>query len=119
MSNRQMKLKSVESDLLCDLRDPEFAAEYLNIAMEEGGIEEFLIAAGKWIKANGGVAQFAEGARVSRKAVYQMFSETGNPEFRSVCSILDVKGFKLVVQPARRVDDSATHDLSIPLSHAQ
>ena len=83
----EMKLRSFDDTLMVRLRDPEFAAGYLEDAYEDC-IEEFLIALRKYIQANGGMTHCAEVTGLAREAIYRMLSEKGNPELRSVDTIL-------------------------------
>ncbi len=52
--------------------------------------------------ANGGVAGVAKKARLTREATYRMLSESGNPELRSLMTVLAATGLRLAVVPARR-----------------
>ncbi|MDQ2687437.1 MAG: putative addiction module antidote protein [Armatimonadota bacterium] len=87
----EYKLKDFDEILFEALRDPESAAIYLQDAWEDS-VEEFLIALRKYVQANGGMAQCAERAHISREALYRMLSETGNPELRSIRAVLQANG---------------------------
>lgn len=95
-SLKSFDLKSFDAILGEDLRDPEFASAYLQDAWEDSA-EEFLIALRKYVQANGGMAQCAEKANVSREALYRMLSATGNPELRSVRAVLQACGLRVSV----------------------
>jgi probable addiction module antidote protein len=83
----EMSLESFDDLIVDNMRDPEYAVAYLQDALDES-IEDFLRALGKYVKANGGIAKCSENAGISREALYRMLSETGNPEFRSIMSVL-------------------------------
>jgi probable addiction module antidote protein len=96
-------LKSFDTLLLEELRDPEAAAIYLQDAWEDS-IEEFLVALRKYVQANGGMTQCAERAHLSREALYRMLSENGNPEVRSLRAILNAGGLTLTIaRPSERI----------------
>ena len=98
----EYKLKPFDEVLFEDLRDPESAAIYLQDAWEDS-TEEFLVALRKFVQANGGMAQCAEKAQITREALYRMLSEKGNPELRSIRAILQANGirFSIEKQPER------------------
>ena len=94
-----MRLKSFDETLMQELRDPEFAAAYLNDALEDS-TAEFLVALRKYVQASGGMGTVAARAHLSREALYRMLSSTGNPEFRSVHAVLKAGGLDIGVTPA-------------------
>ena len=91
-----MTAEPFSKTLYQELRDDGFAVAYLEDAMTDS-TEEFLVALGHVVKARGGVAQVAEGAGLTREAVYRMITPTGNPEFRSVQRMLAATGLRLQV----------------------
>ncbi len=94
------RVRDYEEGLVEKLKDAEFAAEYLNVSLEdsdEGAEERFLIALGQVAKAHGMTA-VAERAGMARQAVYRALSETGNPELSSLKALLDAMGLKLAVE---------------------
>lgn len=98
-----MKLKSIsESSLFNDLKDPEFAAMYLENVLEEGTLDTFLIALRNVAEASGGVGALAKAADLGRESMYKTLSEQGNPQFATVQSILKALGFKLSIGPAEK-----------------
>jgi len=84
--------------LLKELADPEFAAAYLNTAVREGDPAAFLQALRNVVDANGGIAKIAARTDLNRQAVYRMLSENGNPEFRSLQSLLEATGLGINVE---------------------
>jgi probable addiction module antidote protein len=93
-----------EQDLNEWLKDPEFAAGYLNAAIEEGDKDAILLAMRRVAQARGGMAAVAERAHVKRENLYRMLSKRGNPELRSLFNILHGMGLKLTVQPETTPD---------------
>lgn len=99
---QEYKLKDFNELLFGELRDPESAAIYLQDAWEDS-TEEFLIALRKYVQANGGMAQCAENAHITRESLYRMLSEKGNPELRSIRAVLEASGIRFAIarQPER------------------
>ena len=91
------KSKSYQIDLIEALRDPREAEEYLNAALEEVDPELFLLALRNVAEAQGGMAQLADRADLTRESLYRMLSERGNPEFKSLEALLHALGFRLAV----------------------
>jgi probable addiction module antidote protein len=99
-----MKLKHIsESSLYSDLKDPEFAAGYLEDVLQEGSLNTFLIALRNVAEANGGVGQIAKATELGRESMYKTLSEEGNPQFSTVQSILKALGLKISITTADQV----------------
>jgi probable addiction module antidote protein len=50
-------------------------------------------------QAQGGVAGIARKAKLTREATYKMLSRSGNPELRSLTSVLRATGLRIAVKP--------------------
>ena len=84
------------------LLDPDFAAAYLAVALQEGD-EVFLgKALAEVTKAHGASAVSAE-TGITRQALYKMLSFDGNPSFKNVSKLLDTLGFEITVQVKSKV----------------
>jgi probable addiction module antidote protein len=92
------KITTYQEDLIEALKDPREAAAYLNVAMEEDNRSVFLLALRNVAEAHGGMTSVAEKARLNRENLYRMLSEKGNPEIKSVLSLLRSMGLKLTVE---------------------
>lgn len=79
--------------------DPAFATDYLNSVLEEGDQADLLIALRQMAKAFGGVTSIAEKAHLNPTQLYRTLSPDGNPELRSLTSVLKAMGLRLAVQP--------------------
>lgn len=93
------KKPSYENDLIDRLKDPEYAAAYLNAALEDEGEdsdEAFLLAL-RDVAAAIGVSRVAMHAGVNREKLYRMFSSAGNPKVRSLMALLKAMGLRLAV----------------------
>jgi probable addiction module antidote protein len=93
------KVSSYQRDLIESLKDPCEAAAYLNAAIEEGDRAVFLLALRNVAEANGGMTALAERANLSRESLYRMLSKRGNPEIKSLISLLGTMGLRLAVEP--------------------
>jgi probable addiction module antidote protein len=103
-----MKLKDMHDSLDRELTDPEYAAIYLDDALNQGSQEEFLLALRNVIRANQGMTKIATEASLGRESLYKSLSETGNPQFTTVIKILSVLGLKIAIEPLS--DDSLCVD---------
>ncbi len=93
------KETTYQEDLLASLKNPQEAAAYLNAAIEDGDRAVFLLALRNVAAAHGGMAGIAEKASLSRESLYRMLSKKGNPEIRSLFTLLHSMGLKLAVEP--------------------
>jgi probable addiction module antidote protein len=83
--------------LLQQLKDAEFAAEYLNAASEDDDPKTYLTALRKVVEARGGMADIAEKAHLSRETLYRTLSTRGNPTIRTLSAVLKATGLKFGV----------------------
>ena len=78
------------------LGNPEFAAGYLQSALEDWGSRRALALALRRIsEARGGMAKLAQATGLSREALYRMLSASGNPRLTSLAAILGANGLRL------------------------
>lgn len=82
--------------------DSAFAAEYLNSVLDDGNEEELMLAMRRLADATGGVPRLASRARLNVTTLYRTLSKNGNPELRSMNSMLRALGLRLAVQPIRK-----------------
>ena len=80
-------------------RSPEFAAAYLNDVLAEGDEQELLVALRRVADAFGGLPKLATRANLNATSLYRTLSEKGNPELRSLNSMLKAMGLRLAVLP--------------------
>ena len=73
----------------------------MNAALEDIDPALFLLALRNVAEAQGGVAQLAEKAKLNRESLYKMLSKRGNPELKSLDSLLHALGFRLAVTAVR------------------
>ena len=79
--------------------DPEFAAAYLNSVLEDGSEQELMLAMRRLADAMGGVPKLASRTKLNVTTLYRTLSKKGNPELRSMNSMLKALGLRLAVQP--------------------
>ncbi len=81
------------------LHDPEEAIAYLNAALDEADPDVFLVALSDVARAQeGGLGALAERTSLNREHLYRMLSDRGNPELRSLETLLDAMGLKLAIE---------------------
>ena len=79
------------------LKDAEFAAEFINAASEDDDPKSYLTALRKVVEARGGMASIAEKAHLSRETLYRTLSSRGNPTIRTLNAVLKATGLKFEV----------------------
>lgn len=92
-----MKLRKFDDYLHEKLRDPEYAIVYVETALEDGGIEEFLYALRQVAAAQGGIQKLAEESRHGRESLYKSLSKQGNPHIKTLDDILHALGLRIAV----------------------
>lgn len=95
------KVTTYQEDLVNALKDPHEAAAYLNAAIEEGDRAVFLLALRNVAEAQGGMAALARKAHMNRESLYRMLSSKGNPEIRSILTLLNSMRLRLIVEPTK------------------
>lgn len=101
---------SYEDALIESLRDPAYAAEYLNahLSKDEGDTDEdaeqlFLIALRNVARARG-VSAIADRTDLGRESLYKALSAGGNPTLSTLRAVLDAMGLQLTIQPTAQRD---------------
>ena len=95
-----IKQTDYQKDLIEALKNPQEAAAYINAAIEEGDRETFMLALRNVAEANGGMKSVAEKAHVNRESLYRTLSRRGNPEIKTLFSLLHGMGLRLAVEPS-------------------
>ena len=90
-----MPTKDYDAFLLKELRDPGTAAAYLSASIEDGAVDEFLLALRNVAEAHGGLGVLSEITNLNRQSMYKMLSEDGNPRLASLLSVLKAIGISL------------------------
>lgn len=88
--------------LIEQLKDPAEAAAYLEAVIEEGDQAALMLALRQVAQAQGGIAEIARKAKLTREATYKMLSKSGNPELRSLKAVLAATGLRIAVKPIEK-----------------
>jgi probable addiction module antidote protein len=102
-----VKISSYQRDLIESLRDPCGAAAYLNAAIQEGDHSFSLLALRNVAEASGGMTAVAEKANLRRESLYRMLSKGGNPEIKSIYTLLRAVGLRLAIEPESHTCEAA------------
>ena len=70
--------------------------------MGKGGLMLFLRALRNVDEAHGGMVAVSEKAKLNRESLYHMLSKKGNPEIKSIFTLLHSLGLKLSIEPTTR-----------------
>lgn len=96
------KLINYKQDLLYELRDPQKAIAYLNACLTDEDPRVFLVALKDVLSSiNANMSKVAKRSTISRKSLYHMLSDKGNPKLNNIISVLDALGLQLAVQPKK------------------
>ena|ERR1700728_4864954 len=90
-----MKKLTLNEVLTETLKDPQEAAAYLDVALEEKDIDAFLHALKRVAEAQGGMTAIARKTQLNRAGLYKMFTSEGNPSFRNITRIIGTLGYKI------------------------
>ncbi len=91
-----MATADYKNGLLNRLKDPAYASEYLNEALNEGSQEVFMLAL-RDVARSKGMTQTAREADLNRETMYRMLSQKGNPNLSSLTKLLDTLGLTLSI----------------------
>lgn len=83
------------------LKDAEFAAEYLNAASEDDDPKTYLTALRKVVEAGGGMATIAEKTHLSRETLCRTLSTRGNPTIKTLTAVLKATGLRFGVSATK------------------
>ncbi len=91
---------SYRDGLLNRLKDPEYAAMYLEEAIAAGDRKALMIALKDVVDARGGVGALADKVPLQRQSLYKVLSKQGNPTLETLGAILKPLGLRLSVAAA-------------------
>ncbi len=116
------KAESIGSDfqdhLDEELKDPEFAAEYLRAAIEANDLEYFKVALGNVAKARG-IINISSITDIPRATLYSILKEHSNPSLTNVQEILRACGLTFGVVTLKSSEELAEIVGSDPLPRTQ
>lgn len=70
--------------------------------IEEGDQAAIMLTLRRVAQAQGGVAEIARKAKLTREATYKMLSKSGNLELRSLTAVLETAGLRIAVKPIEK-----------------
>lgn len=82
------------------LKDPSYAAEYLNAHLEDydGHTVEVFLLALRHVAAAHGFATISKKSDLGRESLYKTLSKSGNPKIDTLSKLLHTMGLKLSVE---------------------
>jgi probable addiction module antidote protein len=92
------KTKVSRFDVADHLDSEEMIAEYINAALEDGGVDVLMAAIGDVAKARG-ISKVAADAGVGRESLYKTLSGDAKPKAETVFKLLRALGVKLQAAP--------------------
>jgi probable addiction module antidote protein len=87
----------------------DFAVAYLNVLIDDAGEEELTAALGRIARVSGG-PKLVEKVELNAPSFYRTLSRRGNPELKSVATLLKAMGIRLALQP---LEDSKSRALAL------
>ena len=94
------KSVSYEEGLMERLKDPQYAAGYLETSMndKESNPEELFLIALRDVAKAYGFTHIAKKSHLGRESLYKALSKKGDPRLSTLTSVLDAIGLKLSIQ---------------------
>ena len=83
--------------LMDQLKNTQFATEYLNAAADDDDIRSYLVALRNVVEARGGIPEIAEKTALSKETLYRTLSARGNPTIKTLSAVLHATGLKMTV----------------------
>ena len=97
MKSKTVEAVSYKDRLAEDLKNPSYAAVYINAALEDADDPDVLKIALRDVAEVRGIAAVARGAGVNRVSIYKALAPEGNPGLQTVSRILHAVGLQLSV----------------------
>jgi len=95
----------LEEILLREWKDPKRAKLAIEVALEEfredNDVDALLNVLRLVAKAQGGLAQLARKASVSRQALHEALSSKGNPRLRTFKNVIESLGLRISIEPLK------------------
>lgn len=92
-----MKNENYKNDLFERLKDAEYAAAYIEAALDENDADFLQVALGDVVKAHG-VSKIADITGMARQVIYRMISKSGNPTIKNLNILLDSVGLEIDIK---------------------
>ena len=91
-----MNIKTSKFDASEYLDSPEMIKEYLQVMLEENGVDGFQRALGDAAKAKG-MSDIAKKTHLGRQNLYKALSSNSSPKFDTVNKVVEALGCKLAI----------------------
>jgi probable addiction module antidote protein len=102
---RKVKSKNLDFNALVksELKNPKFAAEYLNEHMTYNGEmkQELLLQAFMNVIEAHGITNVVKKSDIARRTIYSSFKNKGNPTLATLVSLMDELGVKIKFEPKK------------------
>lgn len=95
----KITLEDYELGLRERLKDPQYAAKYIEDASSNGTLKDFILAVNDVARAIG-ITHVAKKAKINRENYYRAFSEDGNVSVKTLHSVLHATGLSLAARPS-------------------
>ena len=92
-----IQTKTFEPAEHLEIDNPEFIQEYLEVMLDENGIEGLQHALGHIAKAKG-MSQIAKDTQLGRESLYESLSEAGKPKLETIDKVLKSLGMELAIK---------------------
>src|ERR1700716_14185 len=90
-----------------------FAVAYLNAMIDDADQEELIKALGRIAQVSGG-PKLAEKVELNANTLYRTLRRRGNPELKSVATLLKAMGMRLTLQPIREPARTSPPSIQTP-----
>ena len=90
------KLQSIDFDISKYLNNKEIIAEYLSQILDNGDMNELLIALGNIAKTKG-MAQISKDTGLGRESLYKTFNPNSKPRFDTIMKVINSFGIKIQI----------------------
>lgn len=94
MAVQKAKVKTTPWEPWKHIEDDEYAALYLEVALEEGDAQDVATVLGH-IARYKGMAQVARATGMGRESLYKALSANGNPELATILKVVKALGLQL------------------------
>lgn len=84
-------------------KDPQLAADILNSCLDDGEMDEFLLALRQISKVYGGVEAIARATGLHEKTLYKSLNVSGNPTLKTLLGIANAMQMRLAFVPRAHV----------------
>ncbi len=95
--NIQNQTKTFDPAEHIEVDKPEYIQEYLEVMLNENGIEGLQRALGHIAKAKG-MSQIAKETNLGRESLYKSLSEAGKPKLETIDKVLKALGMELSIK---------------------